>query len=547
MTDSRRPEPNPLAQAHRRFARAAVAIYASTAAVAVSLLILAFATDLTHQEQDARDTLMLETQVRAQALSRHLGLLSQELRRLGLRSEVDLLDHNMEPERSLLRLSHDKSAFFNVGLAIVDLDGTVAWSEPSGFLKQGSSVALEPWFDAVRRWRSVRIVGVEPERASDSILYMVSPINRGGQFTGALIGAVDLARGDDVDPTAGPGLRAITVIATRDGSVIFPPRPPPFAAEQRWKEFAGQLGAEPLLTDLTLSDHERVVASAPVGASGLYLLSIISTKDLFGPANARLAGRLALGLGLCLAPLGLLVLLLRRSYRVLLRSEEEAMRQEQLRMLGEAVNLIAHEIKNSLNGIRLGLDLVLSGARQGQTVATLRDEVARLSDFTGDLLTFSKGVTPRAVPFDLGDFVHKVCEVLRPDADEARVALEVRVPQAPVRVRADPGLVHSIVKNLVGNAIDALTASGDDDRRVTVNVEAAAGKARIRVCDNGSGVSAAVADRLFEPFVTGKPSGVGLGLAMSRKIAQAHGGDLTYCGTDKGAEFVVDLPLEQDG
>ena len=69
---------------------------------------------------------------------------------------------------------------------------------------------------------------------------------------------------------------------------------------------------------------------------------------------------------------------------------------------------------------------------------------------------------------------------------------------------------------------------------------------RVRVRDNGSGVSRAVLPHLFEPFVTGKPSGVGIGLALSRKIARAHGGDLVFDGEASGASFSLLLPRKEE-
>ncbi len=166
---------NDLAAVHVRFARTVLATYLITAGVAVLLLVSALETDRQHQEATARDTLLLGTETRAHFLSRELGLLASELRRLGLRSEVDLLDQNMAPEQSLLRLSHEKSTFFNVGVAIVDPDGKVVWALPS-FLATGLSVENTRWFQTIKHSDDVRIVPVSPESPEDSLIYMVSPI-----------------------------------------------------------------------------------------------------------------------------------------------------------------------------------------------------------------------------------------------------------------------------------------------------------------------------------------------------------------------------------
>ncbi len=156
---SSRPTESELGIVHTRFARVVTSMYLATAAVAVALLGSALFTDLAHERESARGTLSLETQVRAHYLSRHLQLLAEELTRLGMRSEVNLLDENMEPERSLLRLSHEKSAFFNVGVAILGADGTLLWSEPQAFRGTGAADLLLNGLKETPPSRSVRVAG----------------------------------------------------------------------------------------------------------------------------------------------------------------------------------------------------------------------------------------------------------------------------------------------------------------------------------------------------------------------------------------------------
>jgi signal transduction histidine kinase len=191
---------------------------------------------------------------------------------------------------------------------------------------------------------------------------------------------------------------------------------------------------------------------------------------------------------------------------------------------------------------------VLRGDRavppRSEGVAAMRREIERLSDFTSELLSFSKGVVPRPVSLDLSEFVRKVADLARGTAEDRGVRLDVVPMEESVRVRVDPSLVHVVVANLVGNALDFALQGTDGPPRVIVGVDAAAGQARVRVIDNGPGVADAVRPRIFEPFVTGRPNGVGIGLALSRKIARAHGGDLTLEETFAGAAFRLTLPLE---
>jgi two-component system C4-dicarboxylate transport sensor histidine kinase DctB len=108
-------------------------------------------------------------------------------------------------------------------------------------------------------------------------------------------------------------------------------------------------------------------------------------------------------------------------------------------------------------------------------------------------------------------------------------------------VHGDPTLLRIVISNLVSNALDAV--AGVEPPKIVVTLEAAPDHAEIRVEDNGPGVTEALRERLFTPFVTGKPSGVGMGLSISRKIARAHGGDLVLERSLSGASFLLTLPL----
>jgi len=535
---------------HARFARAVILIYLGTALAAVALLVGALATDLTHQKDLARETLLLETEVRAHYMAAHLRQLAAELIRLGLRSEVNLLDQNNEPERSLLKLAHEKSSFFNVGVAVVGPDGTLVWSEPQDFLERGASLGASTWFQAALRMRRPLIVPVVPERGHEPLLFLVSPIIRGGIFSGALVGALDFALAGTLDPEIHPGAHSQSLVMTREGQVLYPESPPSVEASEGWKTVVSTRAAEPFLEDRVIDGRDGVIAGAPVQETDFVLLSVARADRLFGAARARLWTRIGLGAVLALVPFLLMVLLLRRSFRIFEKSEESALRDDRLRMLGEAVNLIAHEVKNSLNGLRVGLDLMLQGDRTGietrhrQAVSGLRTEIERLSNFTTELLGFSKGVVPRPVAMDLALFVPKVTGLAGETASRLGVELDVRAGSTEIPVRADPSLVHVVVANLVQNSLEALAGSTAGAPRVEVRIEGGGKTATVRVSDNGPGVPPWLIARLFEPFVTGKPSGVGIGLALSRRIARAHGGDLVLEPGGPGAIFLLTLPME---
>ncbi len=358
----------------------------------------------------------------------------------------------------------------------------------------------------------------------------------------------------------------ITVLATRDGTVVYPPRQPEYANGPAWKALFASASEDPFVTTAKVGGVECVVASDVVpaaigliGSPDLVMLSIVDADRLLAPARGRLRTRLLFGLTVALVPIALLVLLLRRTLRQFQVAQEEAARDERLRMVGEAANLIAHEIKNTLNGLQVGIDVLLRPGRAAvvggaagvpaplehrpQTMAALRSEIGRLSTFTTELLTFSRGIAPRRAPMDLAAHVRRVCDVLIEMANEHGVELLVETPES-LPVRADPSLVHVVMSNLVSNAIEALGPLRPPCRPwVRVTVRASKRGASVLVVDNGPGIAEQVGNRLFEPFVTGKPSGVGIGLALSRKIARAHEGDLILEPSAAGAAFHFWIPF----
>ena len=539
-----------LAAAHLRLGRAAVGIYLTASAVALSLLVAFLFTEHSHTREELKKQVLVQSEDRAHALQNHLELLTRELRRLGLRSEVDLFDQNLEPERSLLGVSHGSSTFFNLGVAILGTDGAVVWAEPKRFLPEGQTFADEPWFAGLSRARSLRIVAISPERTEDAPLYVVSPIVRSHQFQGAILGGIDLASSHVLSLADRSIAGASTILTTLNGSVVFPASPPAFTQSEAWHKLFARRSHEPQVTSFEADGRRQVVGSAKLEGTDFLLLLTIDEDTLFHDARARLRERLLIALSLAVLPLVALVALLRHSLSIFRRGEELAMREERLHRVGEAANLIAHEVKNSLNGIRMAAEMAC-GTPEPQTRAEralgeLRGEIERLSNFTGDLMAFSKGIKPRPVRLELNEFAIKLSLLFEAQANEGGVALQVVPASAPVWVSADSQLLRVAISNLIVNALDALSTRKPRTAPplIELSVETAPGFARLSVSDNGDGVAPAMRSVLFEPFQSGKSNGVGIGLAYGKRIAQAHGGELELQSVETGAKFLLTLPRE---
>jgi len=115
-----------------------------------------------------------------------------------------------------------------------------------------------------------------------------------------------------------------------------------------------------------------------------------------------------------------------------------------------------------------------------------------------------------------------------------------RTGESNITVRGDREMLRQVLLNIIGNGYQAMPDGG----RVTVEAESVAGAVRLRIADSGVGMSAETQGRLFEPFFTTKPRGVGLGLAVTKRIVEAHNGTITVSSEEgRGTEFTVLLPV----
>jgi signal transduction histidine kinase len=140
----------------------------------------------------------------------------------------------------------------------------------------------------------------------------------------------------------------------------------------------------------------------------------------------------------------------------------------------------------------------------------------------------------------LADIIGRVKEVAEPPLSRANIELQVSIAEGLPLIRADATPLEMALLNLVTNARDAMPDGGV----LSLSAAATALGVRLEVADSGPGIAAAVADRLFDPWVTTKPpgQGTGLGLGIVRDVLRAHGGSIAVSSSSHGAVFTIELP-----
>ncbi|WP_428391846.1 sensor histidine kinase [Lichenicoccus sp.] len=214
---------------------------------------------------------------------------------------------------------------------------------------------------------------------------------------------------------------------------------------------------------------------------------------------------------------------------------------ERLAALGRVAAGIAHEIRNPIAAMRLRAENALAGdaSRHQPALQASLEQIGRVDRLVSELLGMTRQRTPCLQPIDLPRFLEQRIAQLQPRAEAAGVRIEIEASDDAACF--DPELIGRAVDNLLANALSHTPAGG----HVRLRAEMIAAGLRITVADTGPGVDPALRQRLFEPFVTGRADGTGLGLAVAREMAEAHGGSLTLSeaiSAEQGASFVLDLP-----
>ncbi|MBX9574065.1 MAG: sensor histidine kinase [Caulobacteraceae bacterium] len=222
--------------------------------------------------------------------------------------------------------------------------------------------------------------------------------------------------------------------------------------------------------------------------------------------------------------------------------EDKLVQANKLATLGQVVAGVAHEINQPVAAIRTHADTAGQYLTRADPEAAARslDAIGRLTERVGaiteELRAFSRKTRSEVVAVDVSRAIEGALLLISPRLREQRVDLHLDIP-TDLLVKAERNRLEQVVLNLLQNAAEALNGPG----RIEVTARTESRKVVMRIADDGPGLSPEVRDRLFTPFTTDKPQGVGLGLVISRDIVAGFGGELTYEPTPVGAAFRIVL------
>ena len=242
-------------------------------------------------------------------------------------------------------------------------------------------------------------------------------------------------------------------------------------------------------------------------------------------------------------------LLLFEDVTELVEAEAKLEHAGKLMLAGNMSSQVAHEVRNPLNSMSLQLemleeDMVEARVDEGalKRVRAVAEQVQRLERITQRYLDVRRAIPVARQETDLHELIEKSLSFLSGELQAAQIRVELRLATTRILVAADGDALAQVIFNLVRNAIDAMkTIEGARVLKIATSIDRQS--VSIVVEDTGPGVRGELKARLFEPFVTDKANGHGLGLSVSRQICIDHGGELRFVEKAQGATFELNMPL----
>ena len=297
--------------------------------------------------------------------------------------------------------------------------------------------------------------------------------------------------------------------------------------------------------------HYDVVKAIKVNGSDLGYLEIgLSLKSMEVAWQRSLRSMLVFGLAIVVVGiLGMAAIFYNQQghWQRVKSLEAEITRQERLSELGNLAATVAHEIRNPLNSVSMGLQRLkaeFSPSRDQDEYARflnlIQGEVHRLNAIVEQFLSLARPLSLKREEIAMDGFLTELITLAAGDAAAANVRIDLKVAPGLSPLDADPNYLKQLLLNLILNGVQAMPAGGT----LTVVADADKDHLRLTVADQGTGIERQALAKIFEPYFTTKPNGSGLGLSIARWIAEAHGGKITVeSAPGQGSRFQVLLPF----
>ena len=235
--------------------------------------------------------------------------------------------------------------------------------------------------------------------------------------------------------------------------------------------------------------------------------------------------------------------------------QKELLMSERLSTIGQTVAGMAHGIKNILHGFKGGSYIMEVGLKNNDNDKLksgwemIQKHISRTSDLVMDLLTYSKVREPEYKPCRPNEIVQEVCQSLRQRATEHNIQIIEKLDSRIGQRKMDGNSLHTILMNLVSNAIDACIIDETPGKDLVVNVKTVLENNGItlEVTDTGIGMPPDIQEKIFSSFFSTKgPQGTGLGLLVTGKLIEDHNGTINlWSEKGKGTRFKTQLPFKK--
>ena len=279
-------------------------------------------------------------------------------------------------------------------------------------------------------------------------------------------------------------------------------------------------------------------------------LSTASMDRIWKSDSLTTAVTAAAVLGLGILGMSVIFYTQHRHLRDVKALEAEMERGERLATVGNMAAAVAHEIRNPLNAVSMGIQRLRVEFEPApreeylRMVDLVQGEVRRLNRIVEEFLRLARPMPLTREPITVAALLDEVLGLVESEAGGAGIAIVREIPAGLPVLHADRDRIKQVLLNLVLNAIQAMPSGGT----LEIAAAAAGGTLTVTVADTGSGIAPDLLPKVFEPYVTTKTQGLGLGLAIARRIVEAHGGSIE-AGSEPGqrTRFRFALPLDPTG